>query len=138
MEDLMQMQRRLAGWTTLGALASSVIPAIAQVQPQTQEIHGYVGELFGDELTDTQVSGLTPTLDDDVTYGIRYGYNVTQTWGLELSLGYNPNEVTELTGGDSDLDLATLDVDMVWNFNPGGRLVPYVLGGVGHASANLD
>jgi len=128
----------IAGLVASGALALNAVPAAAQVQPSSQEVHAYGGQLFGDDLTDTTISGRTPKLDDDVTYGIRYGYNFTDTWGVELSLGQSATSVTELASGDVDLDLTTVDVDAVWHFNSGSRFVPYVVAGVGYASADLD
>ncbi len=56
----------------------------------------------------------------------------------EVAAGETLSAVTNLTGDDVDLDLSTLDLDAVWHFNPGNRLVPYVLAGVGYARANLD
>lgn len=134
----MRMDWKLTGLASLGTLALYAVPAPAQVQPNTSEIHVYAGQLIGDDLTDTAVSGQTPELDDDITYGIRYGYNVTDTWGLELSVGYTPTSVTRLAAGDIDLDLTTLDLDAVWNFNTSTRFVPYLLAGVGYARAELD
>ena len=43
-----------------------------------------------------------------------------------------------MPGPDTDLDLTTFDVDAVYHFNPSSRFVPYVLAGVGYASADLD
>src|SRR5690606_21729202 len=74
----------------------------------------------------------------DVTYGLRYGYNFTDNWGLEMSLGRTNSALTGLSGRDIDLDLTTFDVDAVYHFNPSGTFVPYVLAGVGYASADLD
>jgi outer membrane beta-barrel protein len=135
----MRMMRAesLAGLAVLG-LALNAGPAAAQVESGSQELHTYVGELFGDDLTDTKVSGQTPKLDDDVTYGVRYGYNFTSNWGIELSLGQTATSVTHLVSRDLDLDLTTLDVDAVWHFNPGSRFVPYVAAGIGYASADLE
>ncbi len=114
-------------------------PAKAQVEARTHELHAYAGYLFGDDLTDTQISGATPELDGDFTAGVRYVYNFNEALGFDASFGYSPNAATGLaTGGDIDLDIMTLDLDAVWNFMPGGQLVPYVLGGVGYASADLD
>lgn len=134
----MKSQWNLAGLATLGALALLNSPANAQVEGGSNELHVYGGELFGDDLTDRAISGQTPELDDDVTYGIRYTYNFTDAWGLELSLGETPASATNLAGGDVDLDLSTVDIDAVWNFSPGNRLVPYVVAGAGYARANLD
>jgi hypothetical protein len=44
----------------LGVVALYRAPAVAQVQARGQAIQVYDGELFGDPLTDTPVSGRTP------------------------------------------------------------------------------
>jgi outer membrane beta-barrel protein len=134
----MKTMKTLAGIAALGTLAFQAVPAMAQQAAGTQEVHAYAGALFGDDATDRAISGQTPKLDDDFTFGLRYAYNVTDAFGLELSVGYSPNSLTRVAGGDIDLDLTTIDLDAVWNFNTGTRLVPYVLGGVGYATADLD
>jgi len=108
------------GLAVFGALAMNAAPAAAQVQPGSQEVHAYGGELFGDDLTNTKVSGRTPKLDD------------------ELSLGQSATSVRQLASGNLDLDLTTVDVDAVWHFDTGSRWVPYVVAGIGYASADLD
>ena len=134
----MKKEWKMAGLAAIGALAIHAAPASAQVQEGTQEVNVYGGELFGDRFTDREISGSKPELDDDVTYGVRYSYNFTNSFGLEAQLGHTQSSATKLAGGDIDLDLTTLDLDAVWNFDTGTKLVPYVLGGVGYASANLD
>ena len=134
----MMTRESMVGLAAFGIFMLSTVPAIAQVRANTHEVHIYAGEMFGDDLTGSAVSGQTPKLDDKVTYGLRYGYNFTDSLGLELSLGHSPNSVKGLAGGDVDLDLTTFDVDAVWHFNPSARLVPYVLAGVGYATAKLD
>jgi outer membrane beta-barrel protein len=133
----MKMIQRLAGVAALGTLALQAIPAQAQ-EAGKQEVDIYAGALFGDDVTDRAISGQTPKLDDDLTFGVRYGYNFTDQLGIELSAGRSPNAVTKLAGGDIDLDLTTIDLDAVWNFNNGTPFHPYVLAGVGYASADLD
>jgi OOP family OmpA-OmpF porin len=134
----MLTKKRLIGMATLGALAINAVPAMAQVTEGSQEVSAYAGEVFGDDLTDRSIAGRTPEVDDDVTYGLRYGYNFSDAWGLELSLGRTNTSVTGLPGRDPDLDLTTFDVDAVYHFNSSGRFVPYVLAGLGYASADLD
>jgi outer membrane beta-barrel protein len=129
---------KLIGFATLAATPLFAATANAQDAAGRQELHVYGGELFGDDLTDTDVSGRTPELDDDITYGVRYGYNFTDAWGIEASLGQTPTTATNLAGGDVDLDLTTFDLDAVWHFDLGNRLVPYVLAGAGYAKADLD
>jgi outer membrane beta-barrel protein len=137
-EMSMQTVWRSSGLAALGALALSSVPAIAQVQPQSQEVGAYAGAVFGDDLTKSNISGRQPELDDDVAFGLRYGYNFNEAWGLDVALGYSPNKATGLPGGDIDLNLTTLDVDAVYHFPVAGKVVPYVLAGVGYVSADLD
>lgn len=134
----MKSHLKFLGLASLGAASLITAPAFAQVEARSQELSAYTGELFGDKLTDTAVSGQVPELDDDVTYGIRYAYNLTPNFALEASVGETLTSVTKLAGGDIDLDLSTLDLDAVWHFNPGDRVVAYAVGGVGYARANLD
>lgn len=133
----MKTTMKLAGAMVVGVLAAQAIPVFAQ-EAGTQEVHAYGGALFGDKITDTNLSGQRPELDDKATFGARYGYNVTDHFGIELSAGYTPTSVTKLAGGDVDLDLWTFDVDAVWNFSNGSALTPYVVAGVGYATADLD
>ena len=99
---------KMAGLAAIGALALSTVPAGAQ--EATQEVHVYGGQLFGDKLTDTAISGSRPELDDDITYGVRYGYNFSKDWGLEISAGNTSSAATGLPGRDIDLDLTTVEL----------------------------
>lgn len=134
----MKVLLKVTGLAAASALLFGALPASAQVQSGAQEVAAYGGALFGDDLTDVRITGQQPKLDDDVTFGLRYGYNFTDAWGIESSVGYSPNKVKGVVGGDIDLNLTTLDVDGVYNFNPTGRIVPYALAGVGYAFADLD
>jgi len=122
----------------LGALMIGTAPAEAQIQPHKSEIHVYAGELFGDDLSDKAVSGRKPKLDDDLTYGVRYGYDFTESWGLEVSGGYSASTAKDVPGGDTNFNLGILDVDAVWHFTPRARVVGYLIGGAGYAIGNLD
>jgi outer membrane beta-barrel protein len=133
----MKIAMRLAGVAALGVLALEALPAAAQ-DAGKQEVSVYAGALFGDDLTSQAISGRTPKLDDSLTYGLRYGYNITDQLGIEASLGESPSKVKNVPGGDIDLDLTTFDVDAVWNFRNGTRFTPYAFAGVGYAIADLD
>ena len=134
----MNTQKKLAGLASLGALALLAASANAQAEGHSQEFSVYGGELFGDQLTDRAISGKTPELDDSATYGVRYGFNFTRAFGLEVAVGETPSSATKLAGKDIDLDLSTIDFDAVYRFVPNSRVVPYVLAGLGYAHANLD
>ncbi len=126
------------GLALAGVLSLGAAPAIAEIEAGSHEAHVYAGQVFGDDLTDTAISGQTPEIDDDVVYGLRYGYNISESWGIETSLSLNPNSVTGLTGGDIDIDLSTIDINAMWHINPQSRFVPYLTAGVGYAQADLD
>jgi OOP family OmpA-OmpF porin len=135
---MMLTKKRLIGLATAGALAVTAVPAMAQVTGGSQQVDVYVGEAFGDDVTDTRLTGRQPKLDDDLTYGLRYGLNLTDTWGLEMSVGRTDTSVTGLPAGNTDLDLTTFDVDAIYHFNTHGPFVPYVTAGLGYANADLD
>ena len=56
-------------------------------QAGKQEVGAYAGTIFGDDLTDRAISGQTPKLDDDVTFGLRYAYSITDPFALEVQVG---------------------------------------------------
>jgi outer membrane beta-barrel protein len=134
----MKSHLKILGLASVGAASLISAPAFSQVEARSQEVSAYAGQLFGDKLTDTAVSGQVPELDDDFTYGFRYAFNLAPNFALEAAVGETLTSVTKLAGGDIDLDLSTVDLDAVWHFNPGDRVVAYALGGVGYARANLD
>lgn len=122
----------------MAALALQSAPAVAQEQARTQSVEIFGGELFGDKLTDAPVSGRNPRLNDDALAGIRYNYNLTDMWGVQLSSGYSWSRASRVQVGDHKLGLTTVDLDAVWNITPQFPFVAYVLAGAGYAWANLD
>lgn len=133
----------MLGLVTLGVAALHGAPADAQEHAGSQDVQIYAGEMFGDRLTETPLSGSNPFLDDDAVFGGRYTYYFTDQWGLQLSAGYSPSRVGHLLGGDSNLGLTTLDLDVLWNIMPGftlddHALVPYTEAGVGYAWSDLN
>jgi opacity protein-like surface antigen len=120
------------------ALTLQGAPAMAQEQARTESVEIFGGELFGDKLTDAPVSGRNPRLNDDALAGIRYNYNFTDMWGVQLSSGYSWSRASRVPGGDNKLGVTTVDLDAVWNITPQFPLVAYVLAGAGYAWASLD
>ena len=132
----------LLGLVTLGVAALHGAPADAQARAGSQDLQIYAGEMFGDRITEAPLTGKHPLLNDDAVYGGRYTYDFTDQWGVQLSAGYSPGRVGRVLGGDTDLGLTTIDLDVLWNITPGftvdGRtLMPYTEVGVGYAWANL-
>ncbi len=132
----------MLGLVTLGVAALHGAPADAQARAGSQDLQIYAGETFGDRITEAPLTGKHPLLNDDAVYGGRYTYDFTDQWGVQLSAGYSPGRVGRVLGGDTDLGLTTIDLDVLWNITPGftvdGRtLMPYTEVGVGYAWANL-
>lgn len=134
----MNREFKISSTIAAGVLALVSVPALADIRAGTNELHGYVGMLWGDDLTDTALGDRRPKLDDDVTFGIRWGYNFSNNWGIESSLGYSPNSATRLAGRDIDLDLTMFDLNAMYHFSSSSRVVPYLTGGAGYAWASLD
>jgi len=122
----------------MAALALQSVPALAEEQAGTQSVEIFGGELFGDKLTDAPVSGRNPRLNDDAVAGIRYNYNITNMWGVQLSSGYSWSRASRVRFGENNLGLTTVDLDAVWNITPQFPFVVYAIAGAGYAWANLD
>jgi outer membrane beta-barrel protein len=117
--------------------------AVAQFRPSSEDVQFYAGELFGDRLTSTSISGNHPQLDDSFTFGGRYTFNFTPQWGLQLSAGFAPSRISRIASGSSDLGLTTTDLDVIWNITPdlslaGHRFVTYAVAGGGYGWADLS
>jgi outer membrane protein W len=139
------MNDRMAalGLIALGMAALNGAPVAAQERAGSQEVQIYAGEIFGDRLTATPLSGGSPLLDDDAVFGGSYTYDFTDRWGLRLSAGYSPSRTGHLLSGNSNLGLTTLDLDALWNIAPGLTLsghpvVPYAEIGVGYVWSDLN
>jgi outer membrane protein W len=141
------MNRRIPvlslGLVAVGLAALRGEPAAAQNSSGSQDVQMYVGEMFGDRLTDTPLSGSTPRMNDNVTFGGRYTYNFMRQLGVQLSAGYAPTRAAHVASGDSDLGLTTVDLDAVWYFIPdyslaGHTFAAYTEAGVGYAWAHLN
>jgi len=133
----------MLGLVTLGAAALHSQAADAQSRAGSQDLQIYAGDMFGDRLTETPLSGRYPLLNDDAVFGGRYTYDFTDQWGVQLSAGYSPSRAGRIQGGDSNLGLTTVDLDVLWNITPGftwsgHALIPYTEAGVGYAWADLN
>jgi outer membrane beta-barrel protein len=135
--------RALTGAVAVFGMSLYATSACAQFRPSSQDFQLYAGEMLGDRLTGTSISGNYPQLDDSFTFGGRYTFNFTPRWGLQLSAGYSPSRVSRIAGGSSDFGLTTTDLDVIWNITPdfsllGHRLVTYAVAGGGYAWADLS
>lgn len=111
---------------TLGAFATD---AQAETYPGTGEFEIYAGWFWPDEEGDTNL--------DDLTYGVRLGYNFTEHFGLSGTLGYWEADDTAF-GGFVDSDALFFDISFEWLVNPEDLAVFVVYGGPGLVSTETS
>jgi opacity protein-like surface antigen len=130
--------RARLGLVAIIAVMLRGVPALAEEQAGTHSIEIFGGELFGDNLTHAPVSGSTPRVNDNATFGARYNYNITDMWGIQVSGGYSPTRAARVASGNDNLGITTVDLDAVWNITPQYPIVAYAFAGGGYAWANLN
>ena len=139
------MKFRVLGLALLVAGASAA--ASAQVREGTVEISPFAGYLFGGEFArgSTSLFGFEVEADDDATFGVRLGYNLTDNFEMEFQASRTETEFVteddELFDSDEQAfgDL-TIDYFMGYGtFNFGRRrAVPYITVGAGVARLDPD
>jgi hypothetical protein len=131
---------------TLLAIGTSAV-TFAQVREGTVEISPFAGYLFGGEFArgTTSVFDFTVEADDDATYGLRFGYNVTENFQIEFQASRTDTEfVTDddelFDSNEQDFGDLTIDYFMGYGtFNFGHRrAVPYITLGAGVARLDPD
>jgi outer membrane beta-barrel protein len=129
------------------AAAATAAAASAQVREGTVEISPFAGYLFGGEFArgTTSLFNVKVDVDDDATYGLRIGYNLTENFQMEFQASRTDTQFVsnndELFGpGDENLGDLRIDYLMGYGtFNFGHRrAVPYVTLGAGVARLDPD
>lgn len=129
------MRRLLLLFSVMALIGLGLPPlAHAAAPDDPNELGVYVGYLYGDDLTSL---ANTPELDDDISYGIEYVRMFTDNWGFMARLGFAPDTVTNVPGGDVDMDVTYLDLSATyqWNWDKVSLYVPF---GLGYAEGSLD
>ena len=121
--------------------------ATGQVREGTFEISPFAGYLFGGEFASgsTSLFGFEVEADDDATFGLRLGYNLTDSFEMEFQASRTETEFVtdddEIFDPDEESfgDL-TIDYFMGYGtFNFGRRrAVPYITVGAGVARLDPD
>lgn len=114
-------------WIAAAALCLlAAVPAGAQNRRASGELGIFGGYRFFDA-----------DIDDDFTYGVHFGVNITDS--AEIEVRYEKIE-TEIDGTSFDVDLDSFSVGFTYNYHPGGSLrsphVPYF--GVGIGTGEFD
>jgi OOP family OmpA-OmpF porin len=64
-------------------------------------------------------------------YGLGIAYNFSEKWAGEGIFTYTPTETDYSSGGNHDEDVYGLRADLLYQFRPGKKLVPYLAAGLG-------
>ncbi|MEO8348797.1 MAG: outer membrane beta-barrel protein [Acidobacteriota bacterium] len=134
------MKFRVLVFTLLAAGASAA--ATAQVREGTVEISPFAGYLFGGEFArgSSSLFGFEVQADDEATFGVRLGYNLTDNFEMEFQA--SRTETAFVTQDDElfdpdEQDFGDLTIDYFMGygtFNFGRRrAVPYITLGAGVA-----
>jgi hypothetical protein len=110
----------------VAALLLAALPTAAEVEERTTELEIYVGGYFpGPE-----------EIQDEPTYGFRFGYNFTQAFNLTAALGFLRTDI-EIEGGwprdRADYEVTLVDLSALWNVNPDSRWTFVLFGGPGYS-----
>lgn len=128
-------------------VAGASAAASAQVREGTVEISPFAGYLFGGEFDrgSTSLFDFEVQADDDATFGVRLGYNLTENFEMEFQASRTETEfVTEddelFDPDEQDFGDLTIDYFMGYGtFNFGRRrAVPYITVGAGVARLDPD
>jgi outer membrane beta-barrel protein len=139
------MKFRVLAIALLAAAVSGA--ATAQVREGTVEISPFAGYLFGGEFASgsTSLFGFEVEADDDATFGVRLGYNLTDSFEMEFQASRTETEfVTEddelFDPNEESFGDLTIDYFMGYGtFNFGRRrAVPYITVGAGVARLDPD
>jgi OOP family OmpA-OmpF porin len=76
-------------------------------------------------------------LEDDLTYSLGLGYNLTDSWSTEFVLNYFNTDFKRSQGGGS-ADGLLYHLDTLYHFMPESSLVPYLAGGFGGMTIDPD
>lgn len=139
----MSARSKFYGVVVVGTIGLAAATQVVHADVPSHDIQIYAGELFGDHLTDRPLTGRLPVLDDNVIFGARYTYEFPQPIALQLSAAYSPGRAARVAGGDTNLELTTADVDVLYYITPrkkvyGHRLVLYSEVGMGYARARFS
>jgi len=76
------------------------------------------------------------SLDDSKFWSIGLGYNLTESWALEAV--YSKTNADSEDPSTTDTEVKTLHLDTLYHFNPQGKLVPYLVAGIGGIYSDPD
>jgi OmpA-OmpF porin, OOP family len=96
------------------------VPAFAENQAGTVNLTPFTGLYTLDG---------RQAMDNGPYWGLRAGYNLTKSWGLEGMYGYVTTESQAVE--DKYVGVVRYGIDALYHFNPDRNLVPFVMFGLG-------
>lgn len=122
---------------------SATIGSLAHAEGVTHDLEFYGAAAFGDHLVDKPNTGRAIQLDDEAKFGTRYTISAHERFGLQLAAGAAPSKINYAQGGDVDVDVYTVDANLLVNLTPqlqlgGHKLETYAVIGAGYAWADAD
>ena len=137
------MRQKILAFAAVGlGVVSAAVPGYAAPKGPFVGIMG--GANFsGDQDISGTGAGINRSVDTDTGWavlpsiGYRYGNGVR----TELELGYRSNDVDSLSGvagGTGELTAKSAMLNLLYDFNIGGRFSPYIGGGLGYAQIDYD
>jgi OOP family OmpA-OmpF porin len=114
------MRKAVIGWIISCCMVSLAAPSFAGVKAETYTVGPFIGGYTFDGVQHIKTRP---------GFGVRGGYNFTEHFGLEASLG---DVVSVFTRDDShDINVFNYRIDALYHFMPENRLVPFVAAGFG-------
>lgn len=128
---------------TTAAIGIGAVGTQAFADDLAHELEVYAGASFGDRIVDRPVTGSAMRLDDDATFGARYTFWTGSRLGLQLAGGITPTAIQHTQGGDTDVDVYTVDANLLFDLAPGlvlgnHKVQTYAVIGAGYAWADPD
>jgi hypothetical protein len=87
--------------TMFGTLTLSAVAFVRAASRASSETQIYAGEMFGDRMTETSISGSPPRLHESTTFGGRYTYEFTE--GTQLPADYSQQLCSGYEHGGGDV-----------------------------------
>lgn len=112
-------------------LLAAIVPAAADVVPESWEFEIYGG---------TSDPGFD-VLDDDLVFGLRAGYNLTEYFNLTTSVGYftTDDDVSSLGfTGEAEFTETYIDLSAMLHLIPDKVVNPQLFAGIGYSFVSLD
>jgi OmpA-OmpF porin, OOP family len=121
--------------TVIAALLLTAVPALADYgEKGSWELGLYSGYAWLDDYGDFRPK-------DDILFGVRAGYYFSPAWSLEGSaqrIGTETNFADSLGLQNTDVTLSCYRLNMLYNFEKGEAVRPFVTAGVGCEKINVE